>query len=130
MSQFRTVVISYRARWTTGTTNGFEQHSLKKDLHQTACCISERMPVGSDAFDRLCLGESHIWPGWPADDMPQWVPEEIEDEFVYWCDPWNGWPYIHFMPEQVSEIIAAFEQYGFKCTDTEEDGLVELAFLG
>ena len=88
--------------------------------------VGERFPKKEDEFDRELLGPSHIWPSWPAYDMPDWVPEEIQDAFECWCNPMNEDAYMHFDPEQEGEVVAEFERYGFRCN--KDDGLIKEAF--
>ena len=89
--------------------------------------IGHRVPDDDDPFDSsnvpgFCDGD---YPPWPAQEMLQFVPYDIQQEYGEYCDSVLNGDYLGLDPEQEEAIVAAFTRHGYQCTCAE--GLVGLA---
>jgi hypothetical protein len=80
----------------------------------------------SDPFDPCEVGYCEgDWPGWPAQEMLDWVPQDIKKEFGKWESSVLNGPFLILQQEKVQEIVAAFEALGFSCK--KDELLVQIA---
>lgn len=77
----------------------------------------EEAPDGSEAFERddvpgLADGD---WPGFPAQEMLEWMPRDIQQRFgKIETTVFNG-DYLELDSSREQEIVVALEQNGFEC---------------
>jgi hypothetical protein len=90
----------------------FQSRKTNKDLK-----IGERAPEDSDAFDSgFVYGLSDgDWPEWPAQEMVEWVPEEIQEQFGRVVATRLNGDYLEFDGSKEAEIVAAFKELGYLC---------------
>jgi hypothetical protein len=66
------------------------------------------------------------WPGWPAQEMLNWVPESVQDKFGQCVGSVINGPYLELDWEDRHEIVKALESEGFRCV--EDQNLVDGAW--
>ena len=83
--------------------------------------------AGDEAFDANTIWgyQDGDWPEWPAQDMIQWVPESVQQQFGSVVDSTLNGSYLMFDPEQEIELVAAMDELGFTCR--RDDVLIEAA---
>lgn len=60
------------------------------------------------------------WPGWPAQEMLDWLPEDIQERYGrVEVSVLNG-DYLELPPSQAGEIAAALEAQGYRCREDQE----------
>lgn len=60
------------------------------------------------------------WPGWPAQQMEYWVPDEVQDRFGSMKPTAISGDFLDLPPENEAEIVAAMERHGYKCLKDED----------
>lgn len=84
--------------------------------------FEEEVPNENDAFERddvpgLADGD---WPGFPAQEMLEWMPRDIQQRFgKVETTVFNG-DYLEFDSLCEQEIVTALEQNGFKCIANQQ----------
>jgi hypothetical protein len=80
----------------------------------------ERLPLDEEEFESgLVLEDPSDWPGWPAQEMLEWVPEEVQKEFGYLRDTTLSGEYLEIAPDREGEVVAALEARGYCCVKDE-----------
>jgi hypothetical protein len=80
-----------------------------------------RRPELDDPFDvgdipMVCEGD---WPAWPQQEMLDWVPEAIQEQYgEVDCSPVSG-PYLLFRTEDEEKLVAALLAHGYSCVRDE-----------
>lgn len=90
----------------------FESLKNQKEIE-----IGDRAPDGSDAFN---IGMVHglddgDWPEWPAQEMLNWVPHEIQSRFGHVATSVFNGDFLKFEVAREAAIVDAFHSLGYHC---------------
>lgn len=114
----------------TATTWG-ELRALSPDAYDE---LLEHLPCDDDGDDRSAvpadeaafdaseieaIQEGH-WPEWPAQDMFDWMPAEIQEAFGRQADTLSNGSFLMFDPEDKDAIVARLEALGYRCVAEPE----------
>jgi hypothetical protein len=77
----------------------------------------EEDPADDASFDaeRFEGYQDGDWPEWPAQEMLEWLPDEVQMQFGRAEEtPLNG-DYLHIAVEDREAVLELLEDYGFRC---------------
>lgn len=96
-----------------------EEWPLRKG--QTAEREDGNEPLADEPLDSDDIPgyEESDWPEWPVQQMLDWVPKLIQQAFGTVEATRISGDYLHLDPTREREIVAAFEQAGYRCTKDE-----------
>ena len=87
----------------------------------------EPTPVDEEPFDGMDRVSSidYDWPEWPAQEMLDWMPKDIQERFGSIGNSMVSGPSLGIDPASESEVVAALEEAGY--IRIRDDDLIERA---
>ncbi len=81
----------------------------------------ERLPEDNDPLSSYPVPgiDDHDWPAWPAQQMLDWVPKEIQEKYGSMESTRLNGEYLTLNPRNERKITAAFRRAGYRCTRDE-----------
>ena len=87
----------------------------------------ETVPQSEDTFDPHSIPayEDGDWPIWPLQEMLEWMPKDIQQQFGTVETSATSGSCLVLYPEKTHEIVEALEKQGYRCF--EDVSLIESA---
>jgi hypothetical protein len=84
--------------------------------------LEEPLPAGKDRFNRNDVPgvEDGYWPEWPAHEMLNWMPRDIQDRFGEVGRSMVNDDCLLIDPKSEREVVAAVEDAGYVCVRDDE----------
>ena len=104
---------------------GMSKARVRRDYQ--ALPVGERLPQSKDPFnpEEIWGLSDGDWPGWPAQEMLEWMPSPVQQAFgTVEASVING-PYLAPDASQEDALVAALQTEGYCCR--RDDTLVRLA---
>ena len=93
-------------------------HNLSEDSEDE----DKPLPAMSDAFDREAVS-GHAdgdWPDWPAADMLDWVPEDIQGRYGQQASTRLNGDFLEIAPEHLEAVMSELSALGYLCVRDDE----------
>jgi hypothetical protein len=116
------------AAWNPPQTWGDLRAKIAPDHFDELCRLYDEDEPDQNAlldvneFDAYVNGN---WPGWPAQDMLAWVPQEVISGYGRIDDSFHSGKSLALPPNREDEIVAAFRRHRYECN--RADSLVRRA---